>query len=72
MQNPHSLLGLVLSQCLFCEDIWTFVPQVERRLGAAAASGPGQPAGGREAEGDDLQHLQLCLRPEGEGRRGGR
>ena len=31
-----------------------------------------QPAGGREAEGDDLQHLQLRLRPEGKGWRGGR
>ena len=39
----------------------------ERRHGAAT----GELAGGREVEGDDLQHLQLRLRPEGKGRRGG-
>ena len=39
----------------------------ERRHGAAT----GELAGGREVEGDDLQHLQLRLRPEREGRRGG-
>ena len=39
----------------------------ERRHGAAT----GELAGGREVEGDDLQHLQLCLRPEGEGWGGG-
>ena len=39
----------------------------ERRHGAAT----GELAGGREVEGDDLQHLQLRLRPEGEGWGGG-
>ena len=40
----------------------------ERRHGTAT----GELAGGREVEGDDLQHLQLRLRPEGKGWRGGR
>ena len=65
VDKPSRLIVICICVCI-CICICICICKNKKRHGDT-----GKPLGGREAEGDDLQHLQLRFRPEREGRRRG-